>query len=127
MLLKQTILADREDIKEVVEEEQFNFTANVLSELGIPLEEDVFPEEGYKAFTVEHKIKLRKLLQKFDTTIVDDRDGGITIYVDKTLVAEWKKCRFNLRKDPSAVDPSKRLYAEIMIDYWTIFEENNDR
>ena len=74
-------------------------------------------------FTVEHKIELRKHMDQFSVTIVDDRDGGIKIFVERDKVAEWKKCTFILREDPSEVNPSKRLYMEISGDIWTIFDD----
>ena len=119
--MKQTILVNREDIRKVEAEEQYNFTMTVLDSLGIPLEE-CLPEGGFEEFTIEHKIKLRSLLDKFNVLVIDDRDGGIKIYVEEQLVAEWKKCVWNLKYDLSAIDPSKRIYVEMHTEWWTVFD-----
>ncbi|MAE87668.1 MAG: hypothetical protein CMB80_33350 [Flammeovirgaceae bacterium] len=120
-------LASRDNYRKVEEEWQYEFIYHVLSTIGIPEEilEGCFPEEGIDSFTVHHKIELRHYMKKFDVTIVDDRDGGIKIFVEQDIIAEWKKCKFVLKEDPKTVDPSQRLYMEIKADVWTIFDEGN--
>lgn len=117
-------LADREDLRKVEEEWQLEFVFYVLSNIGVPEEilAECFPADE-EELTVEHKIKLRSYMKTFDITIVDDRDHGLTIYVEQTLIAKWNKCRFVLKQDYMTVDPSKRLYVEIHADMWTIFDE----
>ena len=123
--MQVTRLASRDNYREIEQEWQFEFVYYVLESIGIP--EDIlagcFPEDGMAGFTVEHKIELRKHMDQFSVTIVDDRDGGIKIFVERDKVAEWKKCTFILREDPSEVNPSKRLYMEISGDIWTIFDD----
>ena len=125
--MKLSRLASRDNYREVEEEWKFEFIYHVLSSIGIPEEilGKCFPDGGIEELTVEHKIELRKYMKQFDVTIVDDRDGGIKIFVEQELVAEWKKCKFVLREDPKEVDPSKRLYTEIQADVWTIFDEGS--
>lgn len=120
-------LASQDNYREVEEEWKYEFIYHVLSSIGIPEEilDGCFPEEGIEGFTVQHKIELRHYMKQFDVTIVDDRDGGIKIFVERELIAEWKKCKFVLREDPKEVDPSKRLYTEIKADVWTIFDEGS--
>lgn len=121
--MKTSILVDREDVRKVEAQEQYLFVQNVLAQMELPLEE-CFPESNeLEDFTIEHKLHLRKILDKFGVLVLDDRDGGVKIYVEKDLIAEWKKCRFELREDPGEIDPRKKLYAVIYIDYWTMFEE----
>lgn len=121
-------LASRDNYRKVVEEWQYEFIYYVLSNIGIPEEVlgECFPEDGLDAFTISHKIALKKYMNTFDVTIVDDRDGGIKIFVEQDMIAEWKKCTFILREDSKEVDPSKRLYMEIKTNVWTIFKENTD-
>jgi len=123
--MKLERLASRDNYRDVEKEWQYEFVYYVLESIGIP--EDIlsgcFPEEGLEAFTIDHKIELRKHMSQFDVTIVDDRDSGIKIFVERDCVAEWKKCRFVLREDRKEVDPSKRLYMEIKADVWTIFDD----
>lgn len=127
--MKASIMVDREDLRTVEAEEQFNFVRTVLESMGLPTEE-CFPEESEltsQDITLQHKINLRQLLKKFQVMILDDRDGGIKIFVDEELVAEWKKSRFELRQDLTAIDPKKKLYAVLHIDYWTMFEEQTQQ
>lgn len=125
--MKLTRLASRDNYRKVEEEWKYEFIYHVLSNIGIPKEilDGCFPEGGIESFTVQHKIELRHYMKQFDVTIVDDRDGGIKIFVEKERIAEWKKCVFALREDPKEVDPSNRLYVEITADIWTIFDEGN--
>ena len=120
-------LASRDNYREVEKEWQYEFIYYVLSNIGIP--ENIlnvcFPEDGLNALTVQHKIELRHHMNKFDVTIVDDLDGGIKIFVERDLIAEWKKCKFILKEDHKEINPSKRLYMEIRADIWTIFEEGD--
>ena len=122
--MKTSILANREDVRKVEAEAQHDFIFFVLESLEIPTDilEECFPETGLDDFGVEQKIKLRKYLRQFDVHIIHDGDGGIKIYVDRDVVAEWKKCIFSLREDRSAIDPNDRLYVEVHINYWTIFD-----
>jgi len=120
-------LASRENFRKVEEEWQYEFIYYVLSSIGIP--EDIldgcFPEEGAEGFTVEHRVELRKYMTTFDVKIIDDRDGGITMYLEEELIARWKKCKFSLREDPKEVDPAQRIYVEVQADIWTIFDEED--
>lgn len=128
--MKQTIIVDREDIQKVQQEEQFNFIMAVLIDMGLPIEEHI-PENGLEGFTVDHKIKFRHFCNLLGVTVLDDLDGGVKIYVNQEkappiMVAEWKKPWVTLKMDPYVLDKSKRLYAEISIEAWTVFEEADD-
>ena len=120
-------LANRDNYRKVEEEWQYEFIYYVLSKIGVSEEvlESCFPDDGVEAITVHHKIQLRHHLSKLGVNIIDDRDGGIKIFVDRELVAEWKKCKFILREDLKEVDPSHRLYTEIKADTWTIFDDGD--
>jgi hypothetical protein len=130
-----TRLADRDNLRRVEKEWQYEFIVYVLSNLGVPQEllEGCFPE-NVDEFTVEHKIELRKHLKKYFITIVDDRGGGLKFYLevqegdrtDQVLVAEWKKCRFTYKIDPNEIIPAKKMYVEVVADIWTIFEDLED-
>lgn len=127
-------LAGRSNFREVEHEWQWEFVYYVLSNLGIPEEalDSCFPE-SVEELGPEHKECIRSVLHKFDVTIVDDKDGGIKIYVaepaqeDKppnyVLVGEWKKCNFVYKEDLNEVDPNLRIYVEVHADVWTIFDE----
>ena len=120
---------DREDMRLVEAEEQYAFIRNVLIAMNLPLD-GCFPEsEKFSDFTLDHKCKLREVLEKFNVLILDDKDGKIEIYIESPpekpeLVAKWNKCRFDLRQDLSALDPKKRIYAVMHVDYWSVFEKD---
>ena len=118
--MNYVILANREDLKNIEMEEQFNFVLNILKLIGIPLDDIV---DDVKDFSAENKFKLREILEKFNVLVLDDRDGGIKIFVEKELIADWKKARFELCVDHSELDPRKKSFIKIYIEYWTIFEK----
>jgi hypothetical protein len=117
-----SIYVNREDARRVEADEKYNFIRGVLEVLEIPLEECFPEEEGVEYFTTDHKIKLRKALRKYDVHVKDDGDGGVKIYFEKEIIAEWKKPFFILKEDKSEVDKSKKLYIQIDLSYWTIFD-----
>jgi hypothetical protein len=116
--MKRSIYIDREDHKVVEEEERNIFLRGVLEEIGVPVE-DVWPET---LLTVEQKIMLRNLLSKLEIEIIDDGDRGYIIYHQNTKLANWSKPRFILRKDEGARAFSKKLFYEMVIDTWSVFE-----
>ncbi len=128
--------ADRDNFREVEKEWQYEFVFYVLSSAGIPEEilSECLPETGFGDFSVKHHKRLRKHCGDFNITIVDDRDGGLKIYVEisyddkveQVLIAEWKKCRFNYREDPNEVDPAKKMYVEIVADPWFVNEGQDE-
>lgn len=122
-MIERSIYLDREDARLVEEEEHNLFVRGILEEVGVPLE-DVWPDIS---LTVEQKIKLRGLLEKLDIEIIDDGDRGCQIYHQKTKLAEWFKPRFILREDKGARTLSKKLYYEMVIKTWSVFDqqENN--
>jgi hypothetical protein len=126
--MKTSIKVNREDIKSIVKEEQYLFTKNVLIAIGLPLE-NCFPNsDNPDDITIEHKIKLKEVLKKWGVLVLDDRDGKIEIYItdnvkEHKLIARWNKCKYELRQDLAAIDPKRKIYAVIHIDYWTEFEK----
>lgn len=127
--------ADRDNYREVEKEWQWEFVFYVLNHMGIPDEElmECLPEDGdYLKISTNHKISLRKYMDKRDVTIVDDRDGGLKIYVfigeleEHILVAEWKKCKFIYKEDLRQINPNKRVYVEVHAEVWTSFGEEDE-
>lgn len=117
--MKVSYYINRGDEKSVAEEEKNNFIKTVLTEFGIPLE-DIWPEDG--VFSIKQKIDLKNILSKFNINIISHDDT--LIYVDKDLVATWKKPIYILRKDLSEINPNKKIFIEMIIEYNSIFEEN---
>lgn len=121
--MEKLVLSNREDIRKIEEEERIIFIRSILQSMDIPLD-NCFPEEDVdEEWTVEHKINLRKILSEFKIDLVDDFGGGIKIFVDKDLIAEWFKPYFVLKTDLSEPNPKNRLFAEIHFRSWSLFEE----
>lgn len=124
-MIERSIYLDREDAFSVEAEERNLFLRGVLEELGVPVE-SVWPDID---LTVEQKVQLRNILGKLDIEIVDDGDRGYQVWHEKTKLAEWFKPRFILREDIEARTFTKRLYYEMVIKTWSVYdnqEEVND-
>jgi len=122
-MIERSVYLDREDCKLIEDEERNLFVRGILEEMGVPLEE-VWPDIS---LSIEQKIKLRNLLGKLEIEIIDDGDRGYTIYHQNTKLAEWFKPRFVLREDKGARTLNKKLYYEMVIKTWSVFnqQENN--
>lgn len=122
-MIERSVYLDREDCKLIEDEERNLFIRGILAEMGVPLE-DVWPEAS---LTVQQKIKLRTLLGKLEMEIIDDGDRGYIIYHQNSKLAEWFKPRFILREDNGARTLNKKLYYEMVIKTWSVFDppENN--
>lgn len=125
-MARKIIQADREDLRTVETEEQYIFIFDILAQCGIPIEE-LEPCLPVDEITVSQRMALRKLCTQYNVTISDDFDGGIKIYVNDDVIAEWKKPHIVLRTDPSAKDRTKRLYIEIHCSWWSLFEEQDEQ
>jgi hypothetical protein len=121
-MIERSIYLDREDAYSVEEEERNMFLRSVLEEVGVPLE-DVWPDI---CLTVDQKIKMRGLLGKLDIEIVDDGDRGYQVWHEKTKLAEWFKPRFILREDMEARTFTKRLYYEMVIKTWSVYDNQEE-
>jgi hypothetical protein len=117
--MQRSVYLDREDAQAIEEEERNIFLRSVLEEVGVPLE-DIWPDIS---LTIEQKIKLRDLLAKLDIEIINDGDRGYQIYHQNTKLGEWFKPRFILREDKGARTLSKKLFYEMVVKTWTVFEE----
>lgn len=116
--MQYTILLDRhENSHKIIEQEQARFIKSVFEILELPIEFDI-----EKDLLTEDKIQFKKNLAQFKISIIDDMDSGLKIFVEKDLVAEWKKPTYILKKDHSKLD-NDRLYLEMHINCSTIFDE----
>ena len=125
---QSSIYIDREDAKSTEEEERNTFIRGVLQNIGVPLE-DVWPNIQ---LSIDNKVKLRDLLLKLEVEIINDKDRGYKIYHQDSLLAEWFKPRFILREDKRARTLAKKLFYEMVIKTYSVFdqeppeEENKD-
>jgi hypothetical protein len=116
-----TILLNRDDnTKEIETQEQFRFIKSILETIQAPIEFN--PE---KEFTIEDKIKFKQELSHFNINIIDDMDGGLKIYVEKDLIAEWIKPTYVLMEDKSNIDLMKKLYLKMNITFRSVFENDS--
>jgi len=119
--MRYTILLNRDEKTKAIEaQEQTRFVKAVLEALDVPIQLE--PDEH---FTVESKATFRKSLAIYSINIISDIDGGLKIYAKDELIAEWHKPQYKLKSDRSQIDPNKRLYYEMSVDMWSIFEEQN--
>ena len=120
--MRYTILLDKnEKTQEVETQEQARFVRTLLDSLEVPIEWN--PDES---FTIENKIQFKKSLNVYNISIVDDADGGLKVYVNNEIIGEWRKCKYKLREDLSQLDPNKKLYLEMDVNFWSIFEETTN-
>lgn len=116
--MRYTILLDKnEKTKDIEAQEQSRFIKTVLEALDVQIEFN--PNEP---LTIESKMALRKSFTDYKINVIDDMDGGLKIFVSNDLIGEWYKCGYKLKQDPSQLDPKKRLYLEMSVHFWMIFE-----
>lgn len=116
------LLNSNENTRKVEEEEKSRFIKSIIEAMNVPME-DVWDEDG--ELSIEQRIKIRKVLSDFNIRVLDYPGGELEIYVDNDLVAKWHKCEYVLKRDLAAIDPSKKLYLEMKINYWSMFDSNN--
>jgi len=122
-IINQTIFADREDAHTVVEGVRFSWLRFVLESTGMNLE-GCFPDnDDPNSMTIAQKAQLREILKQNKILLLDDHDGGVRLYIDEDLIAEWRKPRYRLNIDHRKLDPKKKSFASIDIEYWSVFDE----
>lgn len=120
-----SIYANREDAQKLADEERNSFVRDFLEGAGLPMDK-IWPQQNLQ--TTEEKIEFRKAIDKFNIQIIFEIDGSAQIYGKDdqnkpTLIAEWFKPIYILRKDDSIVDPAKKLFFEITFKYKTLWDE----
>lgn len=119
--MKGTLLLNYDENTRLVEdEERHRFLYSLLEQIGLPVNEFW---QGEINLSIDQKIKLRNILATYGIQVIEDIDGHMQVYAENELVGEWNKCNYKLKKDLRQLDPKKRLYLEMHIDYWSIFEE----
>lgn len=120
--MKGTILLNHyENTKQVEEEEKRRFLRSLLDQMGIPPDQLEFWSSD-EPLTIEQRMQLRKVLSSYNIQVIDDPDD-MSVYVEGQKVASWSKPNYKLKKDISQLDPKKRLYLEMGIECWSLFEE----
>lgn len=117
--MEYTILLDSNTaFREVEAEEQTRFVVSIIEALEIPFEWD-----SNKTFTAFDKIRLRKVLSQYNVSVIDNMEGGVKIFLERDIIAEWKKATYILKEDLSQIDPRKKLYIEMKCSFSSIYEK----
>jgi hypothetical protein len=118
------LLSRSENTKEVEAQEQARFIKSIFEALELPVEFD--PE---MPMSPEDRQKLRQDLKNFGLQIIDDLDGGIKVFLGENsdCIAEWHKATYKLKQDLSQASLFDRLYLEMNISFWSIFEEDEEK
>ncbi len=123
--MKATILLDYgENTQKVEDEEKTRYLREIIQHMGVPIEE-FWTTDG--PLSVEQRIKLRSILVTYGIQVIDDLDGQMQVYVENELVAEWYKCTYKVKRDLRQIDPRKRLYLEMEVNCWSLFEEQEEQ
>lgn len=121
--MKGSILLNHsENTKKVEEQEQLRFVRYILESMNLPLEDIYISDEE---LSIENKIKLKNILYSYNIEIINYADGNLEIYLDKDLIGKWEKPIYTLKKDLSAIDPKKKLYLEMQLKYWSVFDDTS--
>lgn len=116
------LLSKTEKTKEIEQQEQDRFIKSILEALEVPIEFDPdIPQ------TIEQKRKFRQELRDFKLQIINDIDGGVKIFVGDDLIAEWYKSSYKLKQDLSQVNPNDKLYLEMQVNFWSMFEDEENQ
>ena len=122
--MEQEILINKEDIVKTEIELKNIFTREILAQCGLPIDE-FWPEDKIE-LDVKEKIKLKELYKKYNISVIDSLGDGLYIYIDKDLIASWKKNRYILCTDMSVLDPLDRVYVKMYIEQWSVFDQEDN-
>ena len=124
------LLSYNENTKQVEAEEQARFLRSFLEQCFESVPDvinqirEIWNSDG--VLSASQKVKMRGVLTTYGIQVIDDHDGHLQIYLDDKLVGEWFKCTYKLKKDLREIDPRKRLYLEMAVNCWTIFEKQEE-
>jgi hypothetical protein len=120
--MKYSVLLDRQaNTAQYENEEKSKFIRSILEILNVDLE--FWSEEEESSLTTDMRIKIRKVLTQYDLKIVELVDGQLDVFFESNLIAQWRKPNYTLKMDHAEVDPRERLYLEMEVNFWSVFEE----
>ncbi len=107
-----------------VEEEikaKSSWVRSVLSSIGLPTDDWADP------LSMDDLRRIRTELKSLDIDILDDTDGGIEIYYQGDLIAEFRRPQYILRENPRERDPRNRYYLEMHLKCRSVFDEQANK
>ena len=129
--MKGTILLNyNENTHQVEEEEKARFLKGILescfdnTDVAAQIQ-TIWNVDG--VLSAPQKVKLRGILATYGIQVIDDLDGHLQIYLENELIAEWFKCTYKLKRDLRVVDPMKRVYLEMEVNCWSVFDDKEEQ
>jgi hypothetical protein len=120
--MKETILLNYdENVKLVAQEERNKFLHQLLTKIGIPLDWNLD-----EPVTPVVKANLRNLLAKYKVIVIEQGEE-LKVSFQNNIIGRWEKPIYKIKKDSSQLDKKKQLYVELEINFWSHFEENNEK
>jgi hypothetical protein len=129
--MKGTILLNyNEDTHQVEEEEKARFLKGILEQCFDNTDvatqiQTIWNTDGL--LSAPQKVKLRGILATYSMQVIDDLDGHLRIYLENELIAEWLKCTYKLKRDLRVMDPRKRVYLEMEVNCWSVFDDKEEQ
>jgi hypothetical protein len=129
--MKGTILLNyNENTHQVEEEEKARFLKGILEQCFDNTDvsaqiQTIWSGDG--ALPATQKVKLRGILATYGIQVIDDLDGHLQIYLENELIAEWFKCTYKLKRDLRVIDPMKRVYLEMEVNCWSVFDNKEEQ
>lgn len=114
-----TVLLDAgADTKLAEHEEKAKFIYSILEILNI---DNPYPDQ--LSLDVKQRIHLKSILNKFDVKVIETPEGEIEVYFERERIAKWEKPQYILKHDLSELDPSKKLFLEMKVNFSSVFED----
>jgi hypothetical protein len=123
-----TLVVNREDARRIEEEERNKFLKNVLINIGLDEVLNIWPDIELNG---KQKKLLSEYLAKYNLVIDSDHDRSYSIINvspdgHEEVIAEWKKPFFVLKVDNKAKTLAKKIYYEMTLSCWSVFDEGED-
>lgn len=123
-MTKEVILLNANaDVRTIEQEERTRFLYNVITSMELPVN-DFW--QGELKLDTHQRIYLREILQSYGVQVIEELDGHMQVYVEEDLIAEWIPCKFVLKKDLRERNPKKKLYLEMEVNTWTVFDDDEN-